>query len=155
MIGRLKPVHLPYSVGPAHKVRSVTLRRAMTKNANKTKIGADIIHIEESDEEVQFVSHKQHGHKDNIGDHVIDVEQLPQQQHPVPLHSNTSSSLQQSRHTALHQLQLPICGEGAMITLDDNPSTTNLNASNVGFQDSRTYQHRTQLDLVQTSPKFF
>jgi hypothetical protein len=59
MLGRLKPVHLPDSVGPAHKVRPVTLRRTMTTNANTTKIGADIIHMVESDDEVQCVSHKQ------------------------------------------------------------------------------------------------
>jgi hypothetical protein len=105
----------------------------MTHTANKTKIGADIIHIVESDDEVQFVSHKQHGHKDNIGDHVIDAKQLPHQQHPLPLHFNTSSSLQQPCHTALHQLQLPICGEGAMITLDDDPLTTKLSRLACGF----------------------
>jgi hypothetical protein len=91
----------------------------MTKHANETKIGADIIHIVESDDEVQFVSRKQRGRKDNVGDHVIDSEQLPHNQHPLPLHSNMSSSLQQTRHTALHQLQLPICGEGVMIILID------------------------------------
>jgi hypothetical protein len=69
-----KPAHLPDSeqlwvhsylwtpsVGKAYKVRSVTLRGTMMKNDNKTQIGADIIHIMESDDEVQYVSHKQHG----------------------------------------------------------------------------------------------
>jgi hypothetical protein len=64
---------------------------------------------------------------DNIGDHVIDDEQLPQQQYPLPLHSHTSSLVQQPRPNARHQL--PTCG-GA---------TTNVNASNFGFQDDRIY----------------
>jgi hypothetical protein len=106
----------------------------MMKNANKTKIGADIIHIVESDDEVQYVSYKQHGRKDDIGDHLIDAEQVPQQQHPLPFHSHTPSSVQQPRPIALHQR--PMCG-GAMTTPDDDPLTTNFNASSVGFQDKR------------------
>jgi hypothetical protein len=106
----------------------------MMQNDRKTKIGADIIHIVESDDEVQYVSRKQHGRKDNISDHVIDAEELPQLQHPLPLHSRTPSSVQQPHPIALHQL--PTCG-GAMTTPDDDPLTTNLNASNVGFQDNR------------------
>jgi hypothetical protein len=104
----------------------------MMKNDNETKIGADIIRIVDSDDELQYVSRKRQGREDNIGGHVIDAEQFPQQ-HPLPLHSRMYS-LQQ--HCSIALRQLPTCG-GAMTTLDDDPLTTNFNASNVGFRGDR------------------
>jgi hypothetical protein len=110
------------------------------KNDNKTKTGANIIHIEDSDDEVQYVSHKQQGHNKRIGDHVIGEEQLPQR-HPPPHHCQTSS-LQQPRPNAL---PLPKCGA---MTTPDVPLTTNFNASNVGVQDNCMQQQRYPFDRL-------
>jgi hypothetical protein len=72
-----------------------------------------------------------------IGGRVIDVEQSPQQQYPLPPQSHTFSPPQVTRRIALHQLPLPLCGSGAMMCPDDDPLTSNFNRSNVGFQDNR------------------
>jgi hypothetical protein len=83
------------------------------KRMEKKSVVLDVvINIDESDDEVQYIGTT---HEDITGDHVIDAEQLPQQQHPLPPQSHMFSPLQEPRHIALHQLPLPICGSGAMM----------------------------------------
>jgi hypothetical protein len=93
-----------------------------------------VINVDAGGDEVQRIGTTR---ENIISDYVIDAEHSPQQQYPLPPKSHTFSPPQVSRHIALHQLPLPMCGSGAMMRLDDDPLATNFNASNVGFQDDR------------------
>jgi hypothetical protein len=124
----------------ASTLLSVTTRRTLTNKNAKKHVGAhdakkyaiahgDIIHIEDSDDEVQYMgttaaltsTHhmQQQVRTEDIGDHF------------------TGQRTQQSQSNSHEYVSRPsISQRGAMSACPDAPLATNFNASNVGFQDN-------------------